>query len=304
MLRENSGPIRISDQVAMSPAPDWFPIEIDSLRYHHTGPIIHGLPSRGLKWNFPRSLISVSGLIVQVLELQCDHGSSRSNDSLLGICVPSTIEKLGDHCFSSCKSLLAVTFEFNSKVSYIEDSAFGYCPSLLSFCVPSYVGVLGQWAFMSYNSIVTMMFEPGSALFCIEPFAFAWSNRLSVSKSSLNILSVPVASFPSSRSNPILRCPALKPALFSHARLLSESAFLHRSKSWVPAVSIDVGLLKPSHLDPVRIFAVSPVTPSGVVHHFHQFAFLPQLQNLAFIASIFVGLCQRSHLNRILAFPR
>jgi hypothetical protein len=60
------------------------------------------------------------------------------------ICIPSYVEKLDIMCFSVCKSLSMVTFESDSQLSSIAESAFMYCSSLSSFFIPSTLPVLGQ----------------------------------------------------------------------------------------------------------------------------------------------------------------
>jgi hypothetical protein len=41
--------------------------------------------------------------------------------SLSSICIPSSVEKVGKHCFDGCESLSAVTLESGSKLSPIDD---------------------------------------------------------------------------------------------------------------------------------------------------------------------------------------
>jgi hypothetical protein len=57
--------------------------------------------------------------------------------SLASILIPSSLEMLGNECFSGCESLSMVTFESGSQLSSIGEYAFHFCPSLSSICCPS-----------------------------------------------------------------------------------------------------------------------------------------------------------------------
>jgi hypothetical protein len=67
--------------------------------------------------------------------------------SLSSICIPSSVDIIGQKCFDSCASLSRVTFEDDSKLSRIERDAFRDCFSLTSICLPATVQSVASGAF-------------------------------------------------------------------------------------------------------------------------------------------------------------
>jgi hypothetical protein len=57
--------------------------------------------------------------------------------SLRAICIPASVETLGEFCFKGCTSLSCLTFESGSKLTRIERFAFSKCSSLQSLCIPA-----------------------------------------------------------------------------------------------------------------------------------------------------------------------
>jgi hypothetical protein len=57
--------------------------------------------------------------------------------SLSAICIPCSVEKILEGCFSGCGSLSTVTFEHGSKLSCVERSSFSHCSSLSAIYIPS-----------------------------------------------------------------------------------------------------------------------------------------------------------------------
>jgi hypothetical protein len=127
---------------------------------------------------FPRNVLWVDGVVIEVESLVKDGGEKR-NTRILGSCIPSSVEKLGSDCFSGCQSLSTVTFESGSNLSSIEDFAFNCCSSLSSICIPSSVETLGGYCFSGCQSLSTVTFDSGSKLSCIEDFAFHCCSSLS-----------------------------------------------------------------------------------------------------------------------------
>jgi hypothetical protein len=85
--------------------------------------------------------------------------------SLSCICLPSFVQTLGKSCFRRGRSLSAVTFEADSKLSVIEGSAFAECPSLSSICIPSSVTVLSDDCFKRCGSLSPVTFKSWSHTF-------------------------------------------------------------------------------------------------------------------------------------------
>jgi hypothetical protein len=128
---------------------------------------------------FPRRLISVSGLVVSVEEISQDQAVFSGYAILRAICIPSSVEKICEYCFNGCNSLSTITFESDSKLSCIEGSAFSNCSSLSSICIPSSVEKICESCFKGCNSISTITFESDSKLSCIEGSAFSSCSSLS-----------------------------------------------------------------------------------------------------------------------------
>jgi hypothetical protein len=83
--------------------------------------------------------------------------------SLLSLCLPATVEILGEDCFSGCSYLSSLTFESRSQLSRIEARAFYHCSSLESLFIPGLIRELAKdWALMSSLRLVT--FESASSL--------------------------------------------------------------------------------------------------------------------------------------------
>jgi hypothetical protein len=55
---------------------------------------------------------------------------------LESICIPSSVRKLGRHCFSGCQNLSTVSFESGSQLSSAESPLFEQCPSLSAIRIP------------------------------------------------------------------------------------------------------------------------------------------------------------------------
>lgn len=68
-------------------------------------------------------------------------------------------EIIGDHAFSSCKSLASITIP--PSVTAIGDSAFYGCSSLTSITIPPSVNTIGKQAFFECNSLTSITISPG-----------------------------------------------------------------------------------------------------------------------------------------------
>jgi hypothetical protein len=81
-------------------------IRLDNVIYKPTGGracCYHSECWRG--WEFPRRLISVSGLVVSVEEISQDQPVFSGYAILRAICIPSSVKKICRECFNGCKSL-------------------------------------------------------------------------------------------------------------------------------------------------------------------------------------------------------
>jgi hypothetical protein len=79
--------------------------------------------------------------------LHIESGAFADCRWLSSICIPSSVESLGDNCFKACLRLSSVTFQPGSRLSRIESRAFGVCQSLSWISIPSSVKVIGGECF-------------------------------------------------------------------------------------------------------------------------------------------------------------
>jgi hypothetical protein len=93
--------------------------------------------------------------------------------------IPSSVVVLGKASFCWCESLESVTFESDSRLERIEESAFGES-GLKSILIPSSVIVLGKASFYGCNSLESVTFESDSRLERIEEFVFSRSGLKSI----------------------------------------------------------------------------------------------------------------------------
>jgi hypothetical protein len=97
---------------------------------------------------------------------------------LKSICIPASVEILGDHSFANGHSLEIVTFESGCEVRRIESHAFLQCWALKSICIPASLEMVGEFAFQHCNSLENISFESGSKLSRIEQSTFEFCGSL------------------------------------------------------------------------------------------------------------------------------
>jgi hypothetical protein len=100
--------------------------------------------------------------------------------SLRSICIPASVELLGDSCFNSCGSLAQFTFEPGSRLAQIGTCAFAHCSALTSICIPVQVETIPAACFHSAKSLAELSFEEGSKLtrICSTALKTCYSLRL------------------------------------------------------------------------------------------------------------------------------
>ncbi|MBQ8178775.1 MAG: leucine-rich repeat domain-containing protein [Clostridia bacterium] len=72
-----------------------------------------------------------------------------SNDTLVEVTIPDTVESIGERAFSACYNLTTVNFGANSKLKTIGNRAFFNCERLESGSLPVSVKEIGTEAFMN-----------------------------------------------------------------------------------------------------------------------------------------------------------
>jgi hypothetical protein len=82
---------------------------------------------------------------------------------LKSICLPASVESLGERSFMCCESLSSLTFESGSKLNRIERLAFDRCFKLKSIVIPRSTRELRNgWA--RDSSLVCLIFESSLSL--------------------------------------------------------------------------------------------------------------------------------------------
>lgn len=106
---------------------------------------------------------------------------------LESINIPSGIQSIGQYAFQSCSAMTAVTFENDSKLETIDNSAFRHCTNIKSLKIPKNVKTIGNSAFVQIikyeptqciTNLTSLTFDSGSVLETIGNDAFRNSSGL------------------------------------------------------------------------------------------------------------------------------
>jgi hypothetical protein len=100
------------------------------------------------------------------------------------VTIPSSVRRLGDHCFSYCSSLTSVDFEGGSRLVEIGRKAFAWT-GIERVTIPSSVRRLGDHCFSYCSSLTNVDFEGGSGLEEVgeNPFRFSRVPRVELPNS-------------------------------------------------------------------------------------------------------------------------
>jgi hypothetical protein len=93
------------------------------------------------------------------------------------VVIASRIEIVGEFCFSECQSLTSITFEANSKLHRIEESAFAWS-GLIAIEIPASVEVVHKCWLLNCTSLTSVTFESNSKLQRIGEYAFQESGLM------------------------------------------------------------------------------------------------------------------------------
>jgi hypothetical protein len=94
------------------------------------------------------------------------------NSFLKSICIPASIEVIGEVSFRECTSMSQLTFEPGSRLTRIGEYAICDCTSLISICIPAEVEEIPEGCLSECHSLEECLFESGSKLFRIHERAF------------------------------------------------------------------------------------------------------------------------------------
>lgn len=86
--------------------------------------------------------------------------------------VPNWVTSISEKLFLNRQDLKSVTFEANSNLMSIGDSAFGGCIGLTSIIFPANLHIIGNSAFSSCSGLTNVTFEENSQLTTIDAYAF------------------------------------------------------------------------------------------------------------------------------------
>jgi hypothetical protein len=102
----------------------------------------------------------------------------RGADIAKSIGIPSSVTLIGARCFDSCPALRAVSFRGDSRLTTIEEGAFGFAAQLESIKFPASLEVIGKGSFMGCRNLRRVSFCTDSRLTTIEEGAFQFAAQL------------------------------------------------------------------------------------------------------------------------------
>jgi hypothetical protein len=95
------------------------------------------------------------------------------------ICIPSSLERIGNSGFQICEKLSDVTFERGSKMSTLAKSAFFGCSALESICcIPSSIEQIPKNCFYMCRHLSNLTFGRGSRITILGEDAFSFCMSL------------------------------------------------------------------------------------------------------------------------------
>jgi hypothetical protein len=138
------------------------------------------------------------------------------------VVIESSVVIICEGCFSECVLVQSVIFDYDSKLSRIEEFAFAWS-GLISIHLPSSVEVLCEYCFCFCKSLTSVTFDCDSTLSRIEERTFAWSSLVSIHlPSSVEVLCEYCFSFCKSLTSVTFDCD-------SKLSRIEKSAFLESS---------------------------------------------------------------------------
>jgi hypothetical protein len=96
------------------------------------------------------------------------------------ILILSSVEMLGDYCFSDCTSLVSAHFGKNSRLSFIGEGVFDGCKSLKKILIPNRVTTLGDHCFSDCTGLGSVHFRENPQISIINDSAFDGCRSLKI----------------------------------------------------------------------------------------------------------------------------
>jgi hypothetical protein len=213
-------------------------IDLDNVGYKSDGRNASCDCSRSYGFVFPRNWVSLGGVLLQVIDLGCCVTANGRTALPVRICIPSSVETVGESCFGECNSLSSRKFR------------------------------------QSHSNLILNFLRAenmhSQSVHHFHQFAF-----LPRSKRLANGLSLNASLFRQSHSNLILNFRRSGNLHFRTVHHFHQFAFLPLSKRLANAVSVNASLFWQSHSNLIRNFRRSANLHFPPVHHSHQFTFLP-----------------------------
>jgi hypothetical protein len=84
--------------------------------------------------------------------------------SLESLCIPASVQLIGENCFAGCEGLVSVTFEQPSMLEIVKEMAFSSCKSLTRISIPASIQQIGSRCFHCCESLASVTFQSPSNL--------------------------------------------------------------------------------------------------------------------------------------------
>ncbi len=98
--------------------------------------------------------------------------------NITSVTIPNTVINIGKDAFTLCQNLTSVTFEEDSQLKLIDESAFYNCSNLREITIPKNVERISFNAFTHCKNLLEVSFEYGNKLKELYQFAFYDCNNL------------------------------------------------------------------------------------------------------------------------------
>jgi hypothetical protein len=137
------------------------------------------LPSTLLKIeSYACSSMAVSGALTIPSGVKTIGEYAFNSSKITSLVIPKSVTSIGNSAFNSCSSLTSLTFESDSVLQTIGDSAFQSCYNLTTLVIPKSITSIGNSAFSSCSSLTSLTFESDSTLQTIGNNAFNSCNKI------------------------------------------------------------------------------------------------------------------------------
>lgn len=103
--------------------------------------------------------------VIEDLYTVVSFGNVFQRSSVTQIVIPASVTSISASAFSSCNSLVSVTFAADSQLQSIGDNAFSMCEALESIIIPASVTSIGSYAFKDCSHLASITVAQGNAAY-------------------------------------------------------------------------------------------------------------------------------------------